>query len=122
MTGACGLLIINMSGQEKSKVDTETANNKGQKEEGEPKKTFVPWFGEVRPRKGPIIDLQSKIGTKITVQFSTGRVLEGTLLSYDRFFNLLLDDTVESLDGGEKRKLGKVFSRGRIQSIGPTPN
>lgn len=89
----------------------------------EPKKDeerkFVPWLGEARPKWGPIYNFEEKLGSRISMEFLSGRIIEGKLVSYDRFTNLVLEDTVELLDGGNTRSLGKVFTCGRVEAIGP---
>jgi len=41
-----------------------------------------------------------------------GRVLEGKLTGYDEFMNMVIDDTVESFQETEGRRLGVVVLRG----------
>lgn len=105
--------------RKQEKADAPAAPAAG--EDDDARKPFVPWLGEARPRKGPIFDLEQQVGRRLTIEFTAGRVIEGTLVSYDRFFNLLLDDTVELLDEGRTRALGRVFSRGKVEAVGPTP-
>lgn len=89
-----------------------------QQEEQKERKPFVPWYGEARPKRGPIFDYEKYVGKKLTVEFISGRIVEGTLASFDHYSNLVLDDTVELLDSGSSRRLGRVFARGRVESIG----
>lgn len=123
-----GFVIPAMAKQKEERIDLDQLRaEEAQKEDSrkendaeaeEVHKQFVPWLGEARPKKGSIYDMESKIGSKMTVEFMTGRVIEGTLVSYDRFMNLLLDDTVEILDDGKTRALGRVFSRGKVEALG----
>lgn len=89
----------------------------------EPKKEeqrkFVPWLGEARPKWGPIYSFEDKIGERISMEFVSGRNIEGRVVSFDRSTNLVLEDTVELLDNGKTRNLGKVFTCGRVESISP---
>lgn len=94
----------------------------GEQRKDERKNTFVPWLGEAKPKRGPIYDLEDKLGTKLMVEFLSGRIVEGKLASYDRYMNLVLEETVERLDGSETRSLGKVFVCGRVESLGPAVN
>ncbi len=41
-----------------------------------------------------------------------GRILEGKLTGYDEFMNMVIDDTVESFQEAEGRRLGVVVLRG----------
>ena len=79
----------------------------------------MPWLGEARPKRGPIYDIEGKIGTKLNVVFLSGRTIEGVLESTDRSTNLVLENTVEFLDEQKTRNLGKVFVCGRVESISP---
>lgn len=82
---------------------------------------FVPWLGEERPNKGPIIDLDKYKDKKISVEFSGGRRIEGTLTGYDSLMNMVLEDVVEILDEGKTRQLGLLVARGGpiIQTVYP---
>jgi len=88
-------------------------------EEKKEERKFVPWLGEARPKRGPIYDIEGKIGTKLNVVFLSGRTIEGVLESTDRSTNLVLENTVEFLDEQKTRNLGKVFVCGRVESISP---
>lgn len=91
----------------------------GQRKESE-KKPFVPWLGEERPGKGPILDLEQYRGKPISIQFSGGRAIEGILVGFDALLNLVLDDVKEDLDNEQVRNLGKLVARGpQIQTISP---
>lgn len=89
-------------------------------EDAAPRRQFVPWLGEERPKKGSIIDLEQNLQKKIHVQFIGGREIRGMLVGYDPLLNLVLEDVVEDLGDGRSRGLGKLIARGPlVQSISP---
>lgn len=92
-----------------------------QQDDKRERQPFVPWLGEERPSKGPIMDLEKYKDQKISVEFSGGRRIEGVLTGYDQLMNMVLEDVVEILDDGKTRKLGLLVARGGpiIQTIYP---
>lgn len=67
--------------------------------------------------KESIIDLTKFIDKQIRVSFVGGRCVLGVLKGADPICNLVLDETTELLDSGE-RKLGIMIARGTaVQSI-----
>lgn len=96
-------------------------NDRGdQKEQTEKRRPFVPWLGEERPSKGPILDLKTYENEQVNVVFVGGREIEGKLTGYDTLMNLVLEDVVENLGGGKTRKLGTLVARGPLlQSFSP---
>lgn len=106
--------------QRRNKAPSEQRKDRaGEPRKEERKNTFVPWLGEAKPRRGLIYDLENKVGTQLMVEFLSGRIVEGKLASYDRYMNLVLENTVERLDGSQTRALGKVLVCGRVESMGP---
>jgi len=60
----------------------------------------------------PLALLEKSLDKKVSLLLKDGRVLEGKLTGYDEFMNMVIDDTVESLQEGEGRRLGVVVLRG----------
>lgn len=57
---------------------------------------------------------------KMSLQLKDGRVLEGKLVGYDQYMNLVLEETSERSDTAERR-LGTVVLRGNnVVTIVPT--
>ena len=93
--------------------------DRGQDEKRE-KQPFVAWFGEEKPSKGPILDLETYKDKGISVVFTGGREIEGVLTGFDSLMNLVLDNVTEKLDNNKTRPLGTLVARGPlIQSISP---
>ncbi|EMD58526.1 hypothetical protein GGP41_005984 [Bipolaris sorokiniana] len=71
-----------------------------------------------RPKKENILDLSKYMDKQITVKFSGGREVIGTLKGYDQLMNLVLDEVKEALtdeDGNIRyRKLGLIVARGTL--------
>ncbi|KAL5115480.1 U6 snRNP-associated protein Lsm7 [Pleosporales sp. CAS-2024a] len=71
-----------------------------------------------RPKKENILDLAKYMDKQLTVKFSGGREVIGTLKGYDQLMNLVLDDVKEALadDHGNirYRKLGLIVARGTL--------
>ncbi|EKD14504.1 uncharacterized protein L3040_000035 [Drepanopeziza brunnea f. sp. 'multigermtubi'] len=71
-----------------------------------------------RPKKENILDLGKYMDKKITVKFTGGREVTGTLKGYDALMNLVLDDVDEVLRDDEgntsSRSLGLVVARGTL--------
>ncbi|CZS96501.1 related to snRNP protein [Rhynchosporium agropyri] len=71
-----------------------------------------------RPKKENILDLGKYMDKKITVKFTGGREVTGTLKGYDALMNLVLDDVDEVLRDDEgntsTRALGLVVARGTL--------
>ncbi|NLN71261.1 MAG: RNA-binding protein [Thermoplasmatales archaeon] len=60
----------------------------------------------------PLALLEKSLDKKVSLLLKDGRVLEGKLTGYDEFMNMVIDDTVESFQEGEGRRLGVVVLRG----------
>ncbi|OAL56214.1 U6 snRNA-associated Sm-like protein LSm7 [Pyrenochaeta sp. DS3sAY3a] len=71
-----------------------------------------------RPKKENILDLSKYMDKRITVKFSAGREVVGTLKGYDQLMNLVLDDVEEAIHDNEDnvrwRKLGLIVARGTL--------
>ncbi|RMZ70804.1 hypothetical protein GMOD_00008440 [Pyrenophora seminiperda CCB06] len=71
-----------------------------------------------RPKKENILDLSKYMDKQITVKFSGGREVVGTLKGYDQLMNLVLDEVKEALTDDEGniryRKLGLIVARGTL--------
>ncbi|CBX99649.1 hypothetical protein LEMA_P088880.1 [Plenodomus lingam JN3] len=71
-----------------------------------------------RPKKENILDLNKYMDKQITVKFSGGREVIGTLKGYDQLMNLVLDEVKEALTDDEGniryRKLGLIVARGTL--------
>ncbi|KAF8854361.1 U6 snRNA-associated Sm-like protein LSm7 [Acephala macrosclerotiorum] len=71
-----------------------------------------------KPKKENILDLGKYMDKKITVKFTGGREVTGTLKGYDALMNLVLDDVDEVMRDDEgnttTRPLGLVVARGTL--------
>jgi len=59
----------------------------------------------------PLDVLEKSLNQKLLLLLKDSRNIEGKLLGYDEFMNLVLDD-VEETKGETKRRLGKIILRG----------
>ena len=61
----------------------------------------------------PLALLEKSMDHRISLLLKDTRVLEGKLVGYDDYMNMVLEETVEtSADGDEGRRLGCVVLRG----------
>ncbi|KAK7182425.1 hypothetical protein DPSP01_013655 [Paraphaeosphaeria sporulosa] len=71
-----------------------------------------------RPKKENILDLGKYMDKELTVKFSGGREVIGTLKGYDQLMNLVLDEVKEAVideEGNTRyRKLGLIVARGTL--------
>ncbi|KAF1914572.1 hypothetical protein BDU57DRAFT_519637 [Ampelomyces quisqualis] len=71
-----------------------------------------------RPKKENILDLSKYMDKQLTVKFSGGREVIGTLKGYDQLMNLVLDEVKEALTDDQGniryRKLGLIVARGTL--------
>ncbi|KAF2874156.1 hypothetical protein BDV95DRAFT_565533 [Massariosphaeria phaeospora] len=71
-----------------------------------------------RPKKENILDLSKYMDKQITVKFSGGREIMGTLKGYDQLMNLVLDEVQEAMTSEDGtmhwRKLGLIVARGTL--------
>ncbi len=68
----------------------------------------------------PLDVLERSMNRKMSLQLKDGRVLEGKLVGYDQYMNLVLDETEERFDEN-LRRLGTVVLRGNnVVTITPT--
>ena len=67
----------------------------------------------------PLHILEKSINRKISLLLKDGRLLEGKLVGYDEFMNLVLEETEETVNDN-KRRLNSVILRGNnVVSITP---
>ena len=67
----------------------------------------------------PLNVLEKTLNQKLTLLLKDGRILEGKLVGYDDYMNMVLEDTEEQKEKGQRR-LGTVILRGNnIISISP---
>jgi len=59
----------------------------------------------------PLDVLEKSVNQKISLLLKDGRHIEGKLLGFDEYMNLVLDDVEESKDETKKR-LGRIILRG----------
>jgi small nuclear ribonucleoprotein len=59
----------------------------------------------------PLDVLEKSVNQKISLLLKDGRHIEGKLLGYDEYMNLVLDEVEESKDENKKR-LGRIILRG----------
>lgn len=89
----------------------------------------VHWPAEVSPVALPLDVLERSINKKMALQLKDGRVIEGKLVGYDQYMNLVLEEGEErhtTLKPGEaapqtsSRRLGTVILRGNnVVTISP---
>jgi len=67
----------------------------------------------------PVNVLEKSLNTQITLLLKDSRLLEGKLVGYDDYMNMVLEDVEENKDGNIKR-LGTVILRGNnVITISP---
>ena len=67
----------------------------------------------------PLDVLERSVNRKMSLQLKDGRVLEGKLVGYDQYMNLVLDE-VEERQETASRRLGTVLLRGNnVVAISP---
>lgn len=67
----------------------------------------------------PINVLEKSLNTQITLLLKDSRLLEGKLVGFDDYMNMVLEDVEENKDGNIKR-LGTVILRGNnVITISP---
>lgn len=67
----------------------------------------------------PLDVLERSVNRKMSLQLKDGRVLEGKLVGYDQYMNLVLDEAEERQDANTRR-LGTVLLRGNnVVAIAP---
>lgn len=67
----------------------------------------------------PLNVLEKTLNQKLTLLLKDGRILEGKLIGFDDYMNMVLEDTEETTDETQRR-LGTVILRGNnIISISP---
>jgi small nuclear ribonucleoprotein len=68
----------------------------------------------------PLDVLEKSMNQKLLLLLKDGRTIEGKLIGYDEYMNLVLDDVEENKDE-KKRRLGKIILRGNnVVSISMT--
>jgi small nuclear ribonucleoprotein len=67
----------------------------------------------------PLNVLEKTLNQRLSLLLKDGRILEGKLVGFDDYMNMVLEDTEEQKDDTQRR-LGKVILRGNnIISISP---
>lgn len=67
----------------------------------------------------PVNVLEKALNTRISLLLKDNRLLEGKLVGYDDYMNLVLEDTEEANEGN-RRRIGLVVLRGNnVVSISP---
>jgi len=59
----------------------------------------------------PLDVLEKSVNQRLVLLLKDGRVIDGKLLGYDEYMNLVLDDVEETREES-KRKIGKIILRG----------
>jgi len=59
----------------------------------------------------PLDTLEKSVNQKLMLLLKDGRTVEGKLLGFDEYMNLVLDEVEETKDDA-KRRLGKIILRG----------
>ncbi len=59
----------------------------------------------------PLDILQNSLNSQISILLKDGRKLEGKLLGYDEYMNMVIEDTNETTEENS-RKLGMIILRG----------
>jgi small nuclear ribonucleoprotein len=66
--------------------------------------------------------LDESLGKVVLIKLKGGKVIRGTLHGFDQHMNLLLDDSVEILEGSKTNELGMIVVRGdNVVIISPPP-
>ena len=69
----------------------------------------------------PLSLLEKSVSKKVSLLLKDNRVLEGTLIGYDDYLNMVLEDTQET-NGDQVKRLGTFILRGNnVVSIKPAP-
>ncbi len=67
----------------------------------------------------PLTVLEKSLNQRLSLLLKDGRILEGKLIGFDDYMNMVLDDTEEHKDDNQRR-LGTVILRGNnIISVSP---
>ncbi len=67
----------------------------------------------------PLALLEKSLNKRVTLLLKDNRMLEGRLVGYDEFMNMVLEDT-EERKAEQTRKIGSVILRGNnVVSISP---
>ncbi|XP_077992967.1 small nuclear ribonucleoprotein G-like [Glandiceps talaboti] len=57
-------------------------------------------------------ELKKFMDKKLSLKLNGGRQVTGVLRGYDPFMNMVMDESVEEIAGGEKHQIGMVVIRG----------
>lgn len=67
----------------------------------------------------PLSILEKSVSKKVSLLLKDNRILEGTLVGYDDYMNMVLENTEET-NGDQVKRLGTVVLRGNnVVSITP---
>lgn len=68
----------------------------------------------------PLKLLENSLNKKVSLLLKDNRILEGKLVGYDDFMNMVLEETEETVEGGTTKRLNTVILRGNnVVSITP---
>jgi small nuclear ribonucleoprotein len=59
----------------------------------------------------PLHVLEKSLNRRVSLLLKDSRILEGTLVGYDDYMNMVLEDTEETM-GDQVRRIGTVILRG----------
>jgi small nuclear ribonucleoprotein len=59
----------------------------------------------------PLHVLEKSLNKRVSLLLKDNRILEGTLVGYDDYMNMVLEDTEETM-GDQVRRIGTVILRG----------
>lgn len=77
------------------------------------------WTAEGSPLALPLDVLERSLNKKMSLQLKDGRLIEGKLVGYDQYMNLVLEESEEKRDE-TGRRLGTVILRGNnVVTISP---
>lgn len=68
----------------------------------------------------PLTLLENSMNRRVSVLLKDNRILEGKLVGYDEFMNMVLEETEEIVDSKMTKRVNTVFLKGNyIVSITP---
>ncbi|KAL9656655.1 hypothetical protein ABK040_002926 [Willaertia magna] len=64
------------------------------------------------PQNNQLPELRNYMGKKVSVRLNGKRYVEGSLMGFDPFMNLTLDNAQEVVSGNQRNPMGVVVIRG----------